>query len=451
MNMSRRCGLWLLALALTTTATAQKQWTLEDCIDYAMQNNITLKKAQLQQQSAEEDLKGAKGDLLPTVSASLNQSVGYRPWQNSGTTTVTNGTINTKVDKTYYNGSYGLNAQWTVWNGNKNRNNVKMNRLSSRQAELEVSETANSIQERIAQLYVQVLYLTENIKVSQASLETSKKNEERGQEMVEVGKMSKADLAQLTAQRATDEYNLVDTQSQLANYKLQLKQLLELHGSDEFDIAVPTASDQQALTPIPSLNDVYQEALLKRPEIEQAKLSVQSSELNVKMARAGYLPTLSMTGGLSTSTNSLSGSSWGNQMKSDFNASAGLTLSIPIFDGRTTKTAVRKAKIQLLQAQYDQEEQEDDLYETIEGYWLDATTNQQRFKAAQSTVDSEQQSYDLLSEKFNMGLTNIIELMNGKDKLLTAQQNRLQSKYQTLLNLQLLRFYVGENMKSQNY
>ena len=423
--------------------SAQKQWTMQDCIDYAMQNNITLQKAKLSQQSAAEEVKGSKGALLPTVSASANQSVGYRPWQNSGVTTVTNGTVNTKVDKAYINGSYGVNAQWTVWNGNKNTNNVKLSKLSGQQAELQVAETANSIQERIAQLFVQILYLDESIKVSKASLETSQKNEERGKEMVEVGKMSKADLAQLTAQRATDEYNVVDAQAQLANYKLQLKQLLELTGEDAFDVAIPPTTDDQALAEIPSLQNVYQQALLSRPEIESSKLAIESSNLNVKIAKAGWLPSLSLTGGFSTSTNSLSANGWGNQMKTNFNSQAGLTLSVPLFDGRQTRTSVNKAKIQQQQAMLDLKDQQKTLYQTIEGYWLDANTNQQRFRAAQTTVESEQQSYDLLSEKFNLGLTNIIELMSGKDKLLSAQQNRLQSKYQTILNQQLLRFYQG--------
>lgn len=420
---------------------AQKQWTMQECIDYAMQNNITLQKARLSQQSAVEDVKGSKGALLPTVSASANQSLGYRPWQDTGSTTVTNGMVNTKVDKTYLNGSYGVNAQWTVWNGNKNTNNVKLNKLSGQQAELQVAETANSIQERIAQLYVQILYLDESIKVSKASLETSQKNEERGKEMVEVGKMSKADLAQLTAQRASDEYNVVDAQAQMANYKLQLKQLLELTGEEEFDVVIPQTTDDQALAEIPALQNVYQQALLSRPEIESSKLAIESSDLNVKIAKADWLPSLSLSGSFSTSTNSLSSNGWSNQMKTNFSTQAGLTLSVPLFDGRQTRTSVNKAKIQRQQAQLDLQDQQKTLYQTIEGYWLDANTNQQRFRAAQTTVESEQQSYDLLAEKFNLGLTNIIELMNGKDKLLSAQQNRLQSKYQTILNQQLLRFY----------
>ena len=261
--------------------------------------------------------------------------------------------------------------------------------------------------------------------------------------MVEVGKMSKADLAQLTAQRASDEYNVVDAQAQMANYKLQLKQLLELTGEEEFDVVIPQTTDDQALAEIPALQNVYQQALLSRPEIESSKLAIESSDLNVKIAKAGWLPSLSLSGSFSTSTNSLSSNGWSNQMKTNFSTQAGLTLSVPLFDGRQTRTSVNKAKIQRQQAQLDLQDQQKTLYQTIEGYWLDANTNQQRFRAAQTTVESEQQSYDLLAEKFNLGLTNIIELMNGKDKLLSAQQNRLQSKYQTILNQQLLRFYSG--------
>ena len=159
----------LAALVSLTTAKAQKQWTLDDCINYAMQNNITLKQAKLKRQSATEDRKQSQAALLPTLSASTNQSVGYRPWQDAGTTTVTNGTVNTKVNKTYYNGSYGLNASWTVWNGGQNTNQLKMNRVSEEQADLSIQETANSIQEKIAQLYIQILYLTEAIDVSRQS------------------------------------------------------------------------------------------------------------------------------------------------------------------------------------------------------------------------------------------------------------------------------------------
>ena len=435
----------LSMLMLTLTISAQKKWTMQECIDYAMANNITLQKSKLQKKSATEDLKGSKAALLPTLNASTNQSVGYQPWKDSGVSTVTNGMVNTKVDKTYYNGSYAVNAQWTVWNGNRNTNTIKLNKITEDEAELQSKETANSIQERIAQLYTQILYLDENVKVNEQMLETAKKNEERGQEMVNVGKMSKADLAQLSAQRATDEYNIVETRSQLLNYKLQLKQLLEITDETEFDVAIPEITDTMVLKEVPTLQGVYEQALLNRPEIERSKLAIKSSDVNLSVAKAGWLPTVSMTGSFGTSTNSLSSNGWGKQMKTNFDAMAGVSVSVPIYDGRSTKTSVNKAKIQQLSAQLDLLDQQKTLYSTIQEYWLNAQTNQQKYKAACATVESEQQSFDLLQEQFRLGLKNIVELMTGKDNLLSAQQNQLQSKYQTIYNQQMLKFYeTGE-------
>ena len=437
-----------VAAFLSATMSAQTRlWTLQDCIDYAMQNNITLQRSKLQQQSAAEDVKGSKAALLPSLNVSTNQSVGYRPWQDAGTTTVTNGTVNTRVNKTYYNGSYGLNASWTVWNGNRNRNQVKLNQLAEQQAEMDIQETANSIQERIAQLYVQILYLTEAVKVNEESLKTAQKNEERGQEMVNVGKMSKADLAQLTAQRATDEYNIVEAQTQVRNYKLQLKQLLEITDETEFDVVIPTATDEQALAEVPALMGVYEQALATRPEILNAQMAVKSSDVSISIAKAGKLPTINMTAGVGTSTNSLSNNGWGTQIKSNVDASAGVSVGIPLIDQRQTKTNVAKARLQRESNLLALQDEQKQLYQTIENYWLDATTNQQKFRAAKLTVDSEQQSYGLLQEQFQLGLKNIIELMTGKDRLLQAEQNKLQSKYMTILNLQMLRFYQGETIK----
>ena len=439
-------GLLILATMISLSMSAQEKWTLRECIDYAMQNSITLKQAHLTKQTATETRKQSQAALFPSLSASSNQSFGYRPWQSSGMATVSNGTVNSSVTKTYYNGTYGINASWTLWNGNQNHNQVKANKLSEEQAELKIEQSANSIQEQIAQLYVQILYMNEAIGVNRESLDASKKNEERGQEMVNVGKMSKADLAQLSAQRAMEEYNLVEAESNLANYKLQLKQLLEITGEQAFDVAMPTASDQQALASIPSVMNVYEQALTLRPEIKNTELALQASDVQLKIARAGYLPTLSMTGGVGTSTSSNNSNNWGEQMKTNFDASAGIGISIPIFDQRKARTAVNKAKIQHEQALLDQQDQQKKLYSTIEGFWLDAQTNQEKFRAASATVESEQQSYDLLQEQFNLGLKNIVELLNGKVSLLQAQQSKLQSKYMTILKQQLLKFYQGETM-----
>ena len=440
----RFIGLMAAVLLLTGSpihGQTAKKWSLDDCIEYALTHNISLKKKNVARQQAEEDWKQSKADLLPSLSASTSQSMGYRPWVNSGVSTVANGTVTSSMKKSYYNGSYGINASWTLWNGNQNTNTVHLNKLNAQTAELDSAVTANSIQEQILKLYLQILYLNDAVAVNQNNLATSRKNEGRGQELVNVGKMSKADLAQLSAQTAQDEYNVVNAQSILANYKLQLKQLLELTGDMDFDIAVPEHLEQEAMKEIPSLQSTYEAALTSRPEIEQQRLAAKSSALNLSIAKAGYLPTVSLSGSLGTSSSSMSDKTWGQQMKTNFDAMAGVSFSVPLYDRRKTKTAVNKARLQIIDSELSMQEQEKQLYSTIEGYWLDALTNQQKYKAASASVGSEEASCELLSEQFRLGLKNIIELMNGKDKLLEAQQNMLQSKYLTIMNIKLLEFY----------
>lgn len=438
--------LLIAALCLTMTVSAQKKWSLQNCIDYALQNNISLQKNKITKLSAIEDWKQSKAALLPSLSFSSSQSMGYKPWTESGTVTVSNGTVNSKVTKTYYNGSYGLNANYTLWNGNQNRNTVKLNQLTADQADLDSATTAQNLKEQIATYYVQILYLTEAIDVNKQSMETSKKNEARGKEMVEVGKMSKADLAQLTAQVATDQYNVVSAQSELATTKMKLKQLLVLNGDETFDVSVPSTSDDQALATIPGLQGVYESALLSRPEIANSKLAIKSGQVSLDIAKAGKLPTIGLTGGFGTSTSSMSNNGWGNQMKTNFDASIGATVSIPLFDNRKTRTNVNKAQLQIEQSKLDLQDKQNTLYNTIENYWIEANTNQSKFKSALVSVESQNTSYELLSEQFRLGLKNIVELLNGKTNLLTAQQSKLQSKYMTLLDVQLLKFYKGEEI-----
>ena len=443
-GMTCLAGLFLLSLS---TECAAKQWSLRDCIDYALANNIQLQKAKIKEYSALEDVKQSQAALLPSLNLSTSQNVNYTPWPQQGRATVADGYVQSSVDKVYYNGSYSLSGNWTVWNGNKNRNNVKLNKVAAEQARLDSATTANNVLEQIAQLYVQILYSNEAIAVTKESLKTSQTNEQRGKTMVEVGKMSKADLSQLTAQRAQDEYAIVEAESNLRNYKRQLKELLQITSDEEFDVAVPSTTDDMALEAVPALNDVYAASLEQRPEIKNAKLGIESSDLGIKVAKAGRMPTVSLNAGVMTSTSSMSDNAWGTQMKNNFSLGGGVTVSIPLFDNRQTKTAVNKAKLQKQSYLLDLQDKQTTLYSTIENYWLQAVTNQNKFKAARVSTESAQASYELLSEQFKQGLKNTVELMTGKTNLLQAQQNELQSKYLAILNLNMLEFYQTGNIK----
>lgn len=440
--MASMAGLMLMSMP---TECAARQWSLKDCIDYALANNIQLQKAKVQQLSALEDIKQSQSALLPSLSLSTSQNVSYNPWPEQGSAMIAGNKVQADVKKVYYNGSYSLSGNWTVWNGGQNTNTVKLNKLAAEQARLDSAVTANNVLEQIAQLYVQILYSDEAISVTKESLKTSQANEERGKTMVSVGKMSKADLAQLTAQRAEDEYSIVEAESNLRNYKRQLKQLLQIADNDEFDVVIPSTTDEMALKDVPALNDVYAASLTQRPEIQNAKLGIESSDLSVKIAKAGKMPTVGLNAGLSTSTTSMNSNGWGNQVKNNFTVGGGVTVSIPFFDNRKTKTAVNKAMLQKENYMLDLQDKQTTLYSTVENYWLQAVTNQNKFKAARVSTESAQASYELLSEQFNLGLKNIVELMTGKTHLLQAQQNELQSKYLAILNLNMLDFYrTGE-------
>lgn len=440
----------ILVVAGFLSVSAQvsaRQWTLQECIDYALANNITLQKNRVSKYSAIEDYKQSKAALLPSLSASTSHNISYNPWPEQGSYTVQGSKVQTNVDKFYYNGSYGINANWTVWNGNQNHNQIKLNKLSVEQAALDSAQTANSLQEQIAQLFVQILYSKEAVSVNEATLETSKKTEARGKEFYKVGSLSKADLAQLTAQRAQDEYSVVQAQSSLADYKRQLKQLLQITDQEEFDVSSEEPTDAMATTAIPSVTVVYDSALQYRPEIQNALLGIKSSDVQIKIAKGQRMPTVGVSASISSNTTSMNSNDWAKQMKNNLIGGAGFTMSVPIYNNRQTKTAINKAILSKQSYQLDLKDKQTQLYSTIENYWLQANNNQEQYKSAKVNTESAQESYDLLQEQFKQNLKNVIELMNGKDKLLQAKQSELQAKYMAILNINLLNFYKDGTMK----
>ena len=421
------------------------QWTLRDCIDYALEHNITIRRNRVSVESAKEDVMSAKADFLPSLNGSISQRVVNRPNSSNGTI-ISGDNITTSQSKTSYNGSYGIDANWTVYNGSKRTNTVKQQQLNNRIAELSVDESENSIEESITQLYVQILYSAEAVKVNRSMLEVSRKEYERAEELFNAGSIASSDLAQLEAQVSSSNYQLVTSETTLQNYKLQLKQLLELDGDFEMNLHMPQVDDSGVLIPLPAKDDVYQKALELRPEIESGKLSIESSELDIKMARAGYIPTLSISAGIGTTNANGSDFSFSEQVKQNWNNSLGLTLSIPIFDKRQTKTAINKAKLRKQTGELNLLDSRKTLYKTIENLWLTANSAQQQYVAAAQKLKSSEASYALVSEQFNVGMKNTVELLTEKNNLLSAQQETLQAKYTAILNAGLLRFYQGEDI-----
>ena len=380
--------LWAQEAAPAVTADSlPARWDLQTCIDYAKVHNITIRRNRISAQSTEEDLKTAKAEWFPSLSGSVNQRIVNRPNTNNGTI-ISGDNITTSQSKTSYNGSYGIDANWTLYNGGSRVNGIKQQKLNSRIAELTIAESENSIQESIMQLYMQILYAAEAVKVNEGTLEVS---------------LSAADLAQLEAQVSNDNYQLVTAQATLQDYRLQLKQLLELDGDYEMQLDMPVLDDTDVLSPLPLKDDVYQTALAFRPEIESGRLNIEAADLGIKVARAGYIPSISLSAGIGSTNANGTDFTFSEQIKQNWNNSLGVTLSIPIFNQRQTKSAVNKAKLQKQTSQLDLLDSQKELYRTIENYWLDARSAQQQYEAALQQVKSSQTSYDLVSEQFSLG------------------------------------------------
>ena len=447
MKQRTLCFITILAAASGLYAQeASKQWSLQDCINYALEKNIKLQQDKIALEESDVDVKTAKASLFPSLSFNTGHNVINRPYQQNSST-VSGTEIISSDSKTTYNGNYSLNAQWTLWNGGRRLNNIKQQKTTRDIASLSVSETENMLQEEITKLFVQILYADESVKINKSTLETSEANFKRGEELFKEGSISKADLAQLESQVGNDKYQLVTSESTMRNYKLQLKQLLELDGTDEMTLALPTLSDEQVMKVLPSQADVYQTALTTRPEIQSGQLSIDNAKLGIKTAKAGYIPTISLSASSSSTTNSASTNNWAQQMKYGWNNMIGVSLSIPIFDNRQNKSNVQKAKLQYSNSQLNLATKQKELYSTVETLWLDALNAQQQYAAADTKLKSSQTSYDMVSEQFTLGMKNTVELLTEKNNLQSAQQQRLQAKYMAVLDRALLDFYAGNKIE----
>ena len=221
------------------------RWDLQSCIDYALQQNISIRRNRINAQSTQVDVKTAKAALFPSLSFSSSQNLVNRPYQESSSI-ISGSEVLKSSNKTTYNGNYGLNAQWTVYNGRKRLKTIEQEKLNNRVADLDVATSENDIRQSIAQTYIQILYAAESVKVNENTLQVSEAQRDRGKQLLDAGSIARSDYAQLEAQVSTDRYQLVTAQATLQDYKLQLKQLLELDGEQEMQVYLPALGDAPA-------------------------------------------------------------------------------------------------------------------------------------------------------------------------------------------------------------
>lgn len=424
------CSLLLSGLRNATAQEASKTWTLQECLDYAYQNNIQVRQSRNNQLSGIEDTKQAKAALFPSLVASTTQS--YTNYPSSEVT-----------DNNSYTGTYGITAGMTIFEGGKLRTEVKRQKVQNQMDALSVEESVNDIRIAIVQAYMQCLYAADAVRINRSTAEASKAQRDRAEEMLRAGSISRVDFAQLQSQYSSDEYQVVVAGSTLDNYKLQLKQLLELDIMEEMNPAVPGVKEENVLKALPPKNEVYETALKVMPQIRRGELGIEAAKLEEKSARAGFFPSISLSASVGTGHMSNNDFESGSQIWNRFNENIGLTLSIPIFSNRKNRTAVNKAKIAVDNSYLEWTSLQKELLRNVESAYLDAVSAQAQYLSAREKEKYARESYELTSEQFRVGVKNTVELITAQNEYSAAQQQVLQAKYLTLLSIELLNIYQG--------
>ncbi|MFI3304391.1 MAG: TolC family protein [Rikenellaceae bacterium] len=415
--------------------------SLEECLSYAKEHSITLKQKELNLDDYKIEVESAKSKFLPSVSGSVSQSMTNTPFKESQSG------FAESVTKSSYSGSYGANMSMTLYKGGENALSLKQSKLYTQIGELGIKEAENSIELSITQVYVEILYAIDMIEVAKVSLELSLKNIERGDVMLKVGSMNEADYAQLVTNEATARYNLVAAQTSLRNKYVELKQLLEITDSTELRIDTSELNSDGLTSSIPSVGEVYLSAMDIRPEIAARSLYVESAKINKQIAKAGFLPTLSLSAGIGINHSTNSSYTFSDQLNNNYNHSVGLNLSIPIFSRFENRQAVAKSKNAIKYAALSYDEESKNLYKTIETLHNNAQNAKAMYVVSKSKLEALTKSLALVTKQYEVGAKNIIELLTEQSDLRESSQEYLESKYTLIYNIAILEFYKSGIIK----
>lgn len=408
-------------------------WSLDSCISYAIHHNLTVKNRELSMVSGELDITEAKDNFLPNIYGGANQSFSF----GRGLT----------ADNMYANrntSQFGWSVQMSMplFQGLRNVRNLDYSKANYRMLVEQFESAKDDITLSVIAQYLQVLYYEEMYKVSLEQLRLSKVEHERRLELLEAGKIPELDLLQAESQVAQDELSAVNALNNKDLALLDLAQLLELRSTDGFSI-LPLEEDQINL-PLPSPDEVYNSALTENHSILASKLGVEVAGKYLRLAQAGYIPTLSFSAGLGSSYYKTSGfvnENFGSQMRHNLSESLGFSLNIPIFDSFSTRNSIRKAKVQQISAQLQLSDAELQLYKTITQAHVQAMAAEKRMKSSAVAEKATGAALEAMREKYNYGKANATEFEEAKTSYLQAVSESVQAKYESVLRRRILQFY----------
>ncbi|MGD0754315.1 MAG: TolC family protein [Bacteroidales bacterium] len=429
----------------------QKVWTVDDCIQYALQKNIQVQQAQVTSNISNENLLLAKASLYPYLSSSARQSYNW------------NNVVNSTTGSTTFEGTNGVNisasSSMTLYNASRIRNGVKQSEANYNASQYNIEVIKETVSLNVLNAYLQVLYSEEQVKNDTDQIASLAEQLNLASERLKLGAIANSDYLQVKSQLATEKQTLAAAQSQLAINRIALMQIMEFPITSDFQIQHPNLDSLINQKRIPDPVEVYQTALGIKPEVKNAELTKKSSQIGIDLAKANYYPSLSLNAGVSTSysgyqtsysTSYRPGTTFGDQLKNNISPAIGLSASIPIYQNRQVKTEVEVAKLNLNNAELNELYTKDVLRKAIEQACQNVVSNQIEYEASAEAYKAVKESYDVASEKYDRGLMSSIDFLIQKTTFIASQSTFLQSKYALIFSYKILDFYAGQPLSFNN-
>ena len=432
--------LTLAALALAGSVRAEQGWTLDQCIDYAIQNNIQVRQSDISAQNHEVDLSSARGNRLPGVSASASQS-----WSFGRSLTIDNTYANTNTAST----SFSVGADMTLFAGGRISGNIENAKLGLEAAKSDLERIRDDVRVEVAQAFIQIVYNRSILDVARNQVAIDSMQVERLTELAAIGKASNAEVSSQKATLAQSQLSVIQAQNNLSMSILTLTQLLELPSPEGFDVIQPDADDIEFSIP-DSPEDIYNQALNIKPAIKSEEIRLQQANNSIDIAKGGYYPTLSLSAGAGTgyyTSSNRNADNFGSQMKNNFGPHVGLNLSIPIFSRNSNRNNVRSAKLNMMNQEMQLDNVKKQLYKEIQQAYYNAVASKSRYESSQEAETSAQESFELVQAKYEGGKASITEFNESKNRLVTAQADVIKYRYEYLFNTALLEFYRNSSFE----
>ena len=414
-----------------------KIWSLENCITYALEHNITVKDAALNTNLAELDYSKSKSSRYPNLFGSASQNF------SSGNTIdpITSDYVTDQINST----NVGINSSMTLFQGNQLNSQIKQNKLLLEQSVYLEEVEKNNIVLNLLETYLQALYSKESITIAENNLKASEQEVIRSKTRLDAGTIALNDYTDAQSQAATNKYNIIAAKNDYQQYIIALKQLLELIPSDPLEIE--SIDENMDLINL-ELNQVetYNKALKTLPEINASNLNIAANEKELDIAKGGFLPSLYLTGSVGSGYTSINDNTFSDQFNVNFNQKIGLSLNIPIFNRNQTKASVQTAKINIEKAEIQKQNTQKEVYRKIETAYQNTLSAQEQLIAAEASKVAAAQSYKLALKKYELKDLSTTDLVMSQNTYTNAQQNYLQAKYLNILYHQLLQFYQGNDI-----